>query len=112
MKPIIPREAADADIDQALAYFTEHAPDTAPALLDALEAAFKAIAGRPTIGSPRFAHDLDLPGLRGWIVKRFPYIVFYIEHEASIDVLRVLHQRRDIPAELTDALIVPPAHDA
>jgi toxin ParE1/3/4 len=111
MKPVIPREAADTDIDQALAYYTGHAPDLAPALLDALEAAFKAIAGRPTAGSPRFAHELDLQGLRGWIVKRFPYIVFYIEHEASIDVLRVLHQRRDIPAELTEAPIVPPTHD-
>lgn len=111
MKPVIPREAADMDIDLALAYYTGHAPDTAPALLDALEAAFKAIANRPATGSPRFAHDLDLPGLRGWIVKRFPYIVFYIEHEASIDVLRVLHQSRDIPAELTDSPNVPPTHD-
>jgi toxin ParE1/3/4 len=41
---------------------------------------------------------LDIPGLRSWPLRRFPYVIFYIEQENHIDVWRVLHARRDIPA--------------
>jgi len=30
--------------------------------------------------------------------------VVYVEHTEHLDVLRVLHQHRDIPAQLADAL--------
>ena len=102
MKPVIPRKAADDDIDRALSYYRGHAaevpPNVAARFLQALEAAFDAIATRPGMGSPRYAHELDMPGLRSWIVDGFPYLVFYMEHDNGIDVLRVLHQSRDIPA--------------
>jgi toxin ParE1/3/4 len=39
-----------------------------------------------------------LPGLRFWPLKRYPYFVFYLERETHIDVWRVLHAERDIPA--------------
>ncbi len=42
--------------------------------------------------------DLDLPGLRAWSLTRYPYLVFYVERPAHIDVWRVLHGQRDIPA--------------
>ena len=42
-------------------------------------------------------YALDLPGLRSWPLKRFPYLVFYVEHADHVDVWRVLHQNRDIP---------------
>ena len=31
-------------------------------------------------------------------VGKFPYLIFYVETEADIDVWRVLHGARDIPA--------------
>lgn len=102
MKPVIPRAQADADIDEALAYTLDHAPAAVEGLLDAFERAFRHIGARPATGSPRYAHALDLPGLRSWVVTRHPYLVFYMEHETHIDVLRVLHQSRDIPAEFRD----------
>lgn len=45
-----------------------------------------------------YAHDLDLPGLRFWPLTRFPYLVFYFKQSDCLDVWRVLHGRRDIPA--------------
>ena len=54
-------------------------------------------------GSPRYAHELDLPGLRSWPLKRYPYLIFYVEREDHIDVWRVLHGERDIPAWLHES---------
>ncbi len=47
--------------------------------------------------------ELDLPGLRCWPVKRYPYLVFYVERDDHIDVWRVLHGQRDIPAWLRES---------
>jgi toxin ParE1/3/4 len=41
-----------------------------------------------------------LPEVRFWNLKRFPYLIFYVERESELDVWRVLHGQRDIPAWL------------
>ena len=64
----------------------------------ALEKAYAHIARHPATGSPRYAHELNLPGLRDWPLTRYPHLVFYVEHPDQIDVWRVLHGQRDIPA--------------
>jgi toxin ParE1/3/4 len=43
---------------------------------------------------------LNLPGLRFWSLTRYPYLVFSMELDAHVDVWRVLHGQRDIPAWL------------
>ena len=78
-------------------YLSEAEPAVALDLVDALEDALRQIGERPASGSPRHAHELDIPGLRFQSVGRFPYLVFYVEREADIDVWRVLHGARDIP---------------
>jgi toxin ParE1/3/4 len=40
--------------------------------------------------------------LRSWTLKRNAHIVFYVERDAHIDVWRVLHGMRDVPAWLRD----------
>ena len=66
--------------------------------IGAIDETFGLIADKPDIGSPRYAETLQRSGLCCFRVKRFPYLVFYIEHPDRIDMLRILHQRRDIPA--------------
>lgn len=100
-KPVIPRELALRDVEQAVAYYLdEDSPSAAFGLIDALEKAYSHISRHPTTGSPRYAHELNLPGLRFWPLTRYPHGVFYIEKEDHIDVWRVLHGQRDIPAWL------------
>ena len=53
-------------------------------------------------GSPRYAQELDLPGLRMWGLRRFPHLVFYMNLETHIDVWRVLHGERDLPGWLRE----------
>lgn len=98
-KPVVPRIRANRDVEDAVAYYVgEHAEKAALGFIDALEQAYAHISRHPATGSPRYAHALDLPGLRSWPVARYPYLVFYVERPRHIDVWRVLHAQRNIPA--------------
>ena len=102
-KPVVPRELAHRDVDGAVAWYLQEAgADIALAFVAALERAYAAIGERPGTGSPRYAHELDLPGLRHRKLPRFPWLVLYMEREEYIDVWRVLDARRDIPAWLAE----------
>ena len=98
MKPPVLRVRARRDIEEAAAWYRREAGEpTALRLADALAVALRSIALRPAAGSPRWGHELNLPGLRSHRLKRFPYVLFYAERDDHIDVWRVLHARRDIP---------------
>jgi len=103
IKPIIPRARANRDVDEAIAgYLGENTPQAALGLANALEYAYSHIARPPAAGSARYALALNLPGLRSWQLKNYPYLAFYVERDNHIDVWRVLHSERDIPAWLLD----------
>lgn len=98
-KPVIPREQANRDVDEAVAHYLNEAGESvAVGFIDALEKAYGHIGRNPTTGSPRYAHELNLPGLLAWPLTRYPHLVFCVEHSDHIDVWRVLHCQRDIPA--------------
>lgn len=101
-KPVIPRELANRDIDEAISYYlSESAEQATLGLINALENAYVHIGRHPATGSPRYAHVLNLPGLRFWPLTRYPYLVFYMERPDHIDVWRVLHGKLDVPEWLT-----------
>ena len=103
IKPVIPREQASRDVDQAINYFLgESAIDAALGFIDALEQAYQYIGRHPAAGSSRYAGELQLPGLRFWPLKRYSYLVFYLERSDHIDVWRVLHGKQDIPKWMQD----------
>jgi len=102
MKPLVRLEQADLDVEQALAFYAAEAPQMELDFLDAIEKAYEHIQRHPGTGSLRYAHVLDIPGLRFSICSRFPQVVFYIEREDQIALIRVLHGSRDIPATLQD----------
>lgn len=103
VKPVIPREQATGDIEEAVAYYlSEATAQVALGFIDAVEQAYAHIGRHPATGSPRYAHELNLPGLRAWPLKRYPHVVFYVERPDAIDVWRVLHGQRDIPAWMHD----------
>lgn len=104
LKPVIPRALANDDIDRAIDHYrAEGGADLALRFIDALERGYAHIARHPQSGSPRYAQELALPGLRCWPLKRFPYLLFYVEQPDRIDVWRALHAERDLPADLQNA---------
>lgn len=103
VKPVIPRAFARQDVDDVVDYYLrEEAAQAALGFIDALEIAYAHISHHAATGAPRYAHELDLPGLRYWALKPYPYLVFYIERDDHIDVWRILHEMRDIPAWLRE----------
>ena len=104
MKRIVPRQLANRDIEEAIDhYLAEATAKVAMGFVDELEKAYAHIARHPVTRSPRCAHQLALADLRFWRVGRYPFLVFYIEREEHIDVWRVLHEQRDIPAWMNEA---------
>ncbi|MBY0324937.1 MAG: type II toxin-antitoxin system RelE/ParE family toxin [Reyranella sp.] len=97
-KPARPREAARRDVEAAIDYYNSEADiDVAFGFIDALQTTYRSIADHPALGSPRYANELGLSGLRTRILRRYPYLVFYVERDDHIDIWRVLHAHRDIP---------------
>ena len=103
-KPVVPREAALRDVDDTLAFYLhEGGPAAALGFIDALEHAYTQIGRYPATGSPRYGHELSLPGLRFRALKRYPQLVFYVERDDYVDVWCVLSGEQDVPAWLRDA---------
>ena len=103
-KPVVLRDLARNDIDEAVEhYLAEAGAMVALALIDTSEATLRRIGEQPGSGSPRYAHELNVPGLRFLPTDRFPYLVFYVERETEVDVWRVLHAARDIPAWMQES---------
>ncbi len=102
-KPVIPRELAGKDAENAVDYYLQEAGDqVALGFIESLQKTYDYIGRHPQTGSPRYAHELNLPGLHMWPLKRYPYLVFYVEQDDHIDVWRVLNSHRDIPVWLRD----------
>ena len=85
-KAVIPREQANRDVDEAVAYYLSEAGEAvALGFIDALEKAYGHIGRHPATGSPRYAHELNLPGLRAW-----PTTYTVMPKERQLNVLLTL----------------------
>jgi toxin ParE1/3/4 len=102
-KPIVLRERADQDItDAANYYLSADGAELAMRFVSALEASFSYLEKHGDAGSPRYSVELALPGVRHWIVRGFPFLIFYVSNDSHIDVWRILHAQRDMPSWLQD----------
>lgn len=111
-KPVIPRESAQRDIEEAIDHYVREAGvEVALGFIDALEEAYVQLSAHPAAGSPRYAYELGIAELRSTRIRRFPHLIFYVERPEKIDVWRVLHGKRDIPAWLRESGPAAPADD-
>jgi len=102
-KGIVSRAIVNRDIDHVVDFYTDVAgADTASRFVHELAKAKRMIGGAPQSGSPRYAELLGTPNLRHRKLARFPYLVSYIEFDEHIEIVRVLHAARDIPAWLSE----------
>lgn len=101
MKRAIQRALAQQDIGNAFDYYLRVAgATTANDFVLAIDALMGNIERFPESGSLRYAELLEVNGMRFSVVERFPYLIFYFERADHVDVARVLHQHRDVPAIL------------
>jgi toxin ParE1/3/4 len=102
VKPASHSPQARADIEGTIDYYAVEAPHMVDRFIDALEKATTHIQRAPGTGSPRYAVELNLPGLRFWALNKFPFSLFYTEHEDHLWVIRLVHMSRDIPGSLQE----------
>jgi plasmid stabilization system protein ParE len=83
---------AEEDIQQAYDCYQEHRDGLGDELLDNLQSCFDRIEANP-LQFPVVARDV-----RRVLVHRFPYCVYFIVTANTLDVLAVLHAKRDAEA--------------
>jgi toxin ParE1/3/4 len=89
---------AERDIVEIWRYLAAEASiKTADQLLRQIISAVERVAERPLTGRAR---DTLKPGLRSVLVH--PYIVFYRIAGSGVEVVRVLHQRRNLAGALSE----------
>ncbi len=100
-RPLRLRPAARSDVRSVTTHYAAEAGEpVALEFVAAVERAFAHLRAHPTSGSLRYERLTGLPGLRAWPIRRFPYLLLYFERPDHLDVARLLHMSRDIPALL------------
>jgi toxin ParE1/3/4 len=101
VKPLLRRAESRRDLEAISDYYeAEAGTDVAARFLEAVRATHEKIGRHPGAGSLRHGREAGIVGLRSRLVPRFPYLIFYIELEDSMEVWRVPHAHSDIPARL------------
>ncbi|WP_277184234.1 type II toxin-antitoxin system RelE/ParE family toxin [Caballeronia sp. BR00000012568055] len=101
-KPVVPSRQARQDVESEIDYYLveEGSEQAALGFIGEIETAYTKLGRHPAMGSPRYAYELDLPGLRSWPLRRYPHLVFYVERADHVEIWRVINGARDIPAWL------------
>lgn len=95
------RPQATRDLSDIAVYLAEESgtDELAFRFLDAAETSFENLAAMPEMGVARSYSDSALADVRMWRVAGFPnHLIFYRPVEGGIEVIRVLHAKRDIEA--------------
>ena len=101
MRRLILQRHAMRDLVNARAYYRQQAPHMVAAFALTVDAELLHLRKNPETGSPRHGLQIGIAGLRCWLIKQFPYAIFYLQQANTVLVIRVLHQCADIPAHLT-----------
>lgn len=87
------------DVFDVVRYLRRGNPELARRFIEALKGTVELLSRSPHIGRPR--SDLGVPETRSWRVSGFAHwLIFYEVLPGRIRLLRVLHGRRDLQAEL------------
>jgi toxin ParE1/3/4 len=88
------RLQVDADLDSIWSYIAADNAKAADHLLNRFGTVFEVLVQNPLAGRERA--DLA-PGLRSFVVGN--YVIFYFARSDGVEIVRVMHGRRDITAE-------------
>jgi toxin ParE1/3/4 len=89
MKTVIFHQEAEAELTAAIAYYEERRAGLGTEFQEAAEEAVDRIARMPRAFPPHGDQ-----GLRKYVLRRFPYTIFYLELDEVVWVAAVAHQRR------------------
>ena len=87
-------ESAISDLSEIVAYIARDNPWAACELQDEIEAKAKALPGHPKLYKP----SLRIENMREMVIRN-TYIVFYRESPERVQIVNVVHGRRQWPPE-------------
>jgi toxin ParE1/3/4 len=87
--PVVLRDEAQAEFDEAFDYYESQKPGLGIAFTHRVQEVFDRIAANPKM------HAVVFADVRKAVVKRFPYCVFYRSDPARVEVIAVFHSSRD-----------------
>ncbi len=90
--------SAAIEIQAAFDWYSEIQTQLGEAFVDELDAGYTLLLRQPGIGARRYAHFLPDESLRFWAMDRFPFLIFYRYDATHLQVIRLLHEKRDITA--------------
>lgn len=94
--------AAEQDLRDIWAYYARVAsPETADNLLREIDRAGEGVVKNPLVSRER--NEL-IAGLHSVVVR--PHVIFFRVRNANVEIVRVLHGRRDLPAFFKGSAIV------
>jgi toxin ParE1/3/4 len=100
-KKIVITPKASQDLDDCFAYISQNNPEIALHFFDSTRITIAQIAKMPGIGSIFATNNTRLQGVRQWSVKDFrKYLIFYIERDDAVEIVRILYATRDISSIL------------
>ncbi len=79
---------AETDIHQIVGYYNTMKPELASYFLQILDQSFKLVSEKP------LAFPVFYKKVRRFVVKGFPYSVFYTVETKSIYIIAILHMKR------------------
>jgi len=95
----------EADVDRIWNWLAleQKVPEAADRVRDAIEASFHLLAGHPAIGIVRWKDHPDLADVRMLVVPHYHnYLVFYRDTPEAVQIIAVLHGKRDLPRRLLE----------
>ena len=97
-KALVIRPQAQADVDEQAAYYqATDSISTATRFLEDVRHVFERLVHFPRLGRPWPTTNPELTGLRRWPLPHLPYSIFYLPTATTIEIVRVLHNSRDLP---------------
>lgn len=94
--------AAENDALEQVRYLAVEDSEAAIQLIGVLQGALAKLARYPEIGRTWPTRRRELNGVRRLVLSGFPRSIFYRLHGDDIDVIRILHHRRDFPPEFDE----------
>lgn len=94
--------AAEEDVAEQAAWIAADDPGAAVRFIDAVAATIRFAEENPAAGGRYPVQAAALRGLRKLLITGFEnWVLFYLEQDDGLLIVRVLHGARDLPAVLT-----------
>ena len=102
-KPAILTVAAEEDVADQAGWIAAASPEAAARFIDAVAETIRFAAERPMAGVRYAVKAPSLRGLRKLQITGFENrLLFYLERDDSLLIVRILHGARDLPLALSD----------